>query len=125
METISGETATGAGLYWGVFAALMAVIFLAGCDARSEAGQQPMPAPEVDVANVIAEPVTLWESFTGRVVSPETVELRPRVSGYIDKVAFEEGALVEEGDLLFQIDPALTRHGCKPLVRSWSRHAAV
>mgnify|MGYP000005776733 FL=1 len=105
METISGETATGAGLYWGVFAALMAVIFLAGCDARSEAGQQPMPAPEVDVANVIAEPVTLWESFTGRVVSPETVELRPRVSGYIDKVAFEEGSLVEEGDLLFQIDP--------------------
>jgi membrane fusion protein, multidrug efflux system len=59
----------------------------------------------VDVAQVIAEPVTLWESFTGRVVAPETVELRPRVSGYIDAVAFVEGELVKAGDLLFQIDP--------------------
>ncbi|MCG8393600.1 MAG: efflux RND transporter periplasmic adaptor subunit [Pseudomonadales bacterium] len=105
METINGETASGAGLYWGLLVAVMAAVFLAGCDARSEADQQQMPAPEVDVANVIAEPVTLWESFTGRVVAPETVELRPRVSGYIDKVAFEEGELVKEGDLLFQIDP--------------------
>ena len=59
----------------------------------------------MDVARVIAEPVTLWESFTGRVVAPQTVELRPRVSGYIDQVAFEEGELVKAGDLLFQIDP--------------------
>ncbi|MED5389751.1 MAG: efflux RND transporter periplasmic adaptor subunit [Pseudomonadota bacterium] len=104
MESLSGESASGAGIYWGLLVMLMAVVFVSGCDARSEAGQ-PMPAPEVDVAQVIAEPVTLWESFTGRVVAPETVELRPRVSGYIDRVAFEEGALVEAGDLLFQIDP--------------------
>ncbi|WP_370210533.1 efflux RND transporter periplasmic adaptor subunit, partial [Alloalcanivorax venustensis] len=42
---------------------------------------------------------------TGRVEAPETVALRPRVSGYIDRVAFEEGELVKAGDLLFQIDP--------------------
>jgi len=104
MESLSGESASGAGVYWALLVALMAAVFLAGCDARSEAGQQ-MPAPEVDVARVIAEPVTLWESFTGRVVAPQTVELRPRVSGYIDQVAFEEGELVKAGDLLFQIDP--------------------
>ena len=79
MESLSGESASGAGVYWALLVALMAAVFLAGCDARSEAGQQ-MPAPEVDVARVIAEPVTLWESFTGRVVAPQTVELRPRVS---------------------------------------------
>lgn len=104
MESLSGESASGAGAYWGLLVALMAAVFVAGCDARSEAGQQ-MPPPEVDVAQVIAEPVTLWESFTGRVVAPQTVELRPRVSGYIDQVAFEEGELVKAGDLLFQIDP--------------------
>ena len=37
--------------------------------------------------------------------APESVEVRPRVSGYIDKVAFDEGSLVQKGDLLFQIDP--------------------
>ena len=61
MESLSGESASGAGVYWALLVALMAAVFLAGCDARSEAGQQ-MPAPEVDVARVIAEPVTLWES---------------------------------------------------------------
>ncbi|KGD65235.1 secretion protein HlyD [Alcanivorax nanhaiticus] len=104
MESLNGETASGAGMMWGLVVMLAAVVFLAGCDARSEA-EGHMPAPEVDVAEVLEEPVTLWESFTGRVVAPETVELRPRVSGYIDKVAFDEGELVEAGDLLFQIDP--------------------
>ena len=104
MESVSSETAGGVGVYLGLAFILMAIVFLSGCDARSEASQQ-MPAPDVDVALVQPEPVTLWESFTGRVVAPETVALRPRVSGYIDKVAFEEGALVEAGDLLFQIDP--------------------
>ena len=104
MESVSSETAGGVGVYLGLAFILMAIVFLSGCDARSEASQQ-MPAPDVDVALVQPEPVTLWESFTGRVVAPETVELRPRVSGYIDKVTFEEGALVNAGDLLFQIDP--------------------
>lgn len=104
MESVSGETASGAGMYLGLAFILMAIVFLSGCDARSESGQQ-IPAPDVEVAQVNAESVTLWESFTGRVVAPETVDLRPRVSGYIDKVSFEEGALVEAGDLLFQIDP--------------------
>lgn len=104
MGSLSGESASGASVYWGLLLALMAAVFVAGCEARSEA-EQTTPPPEVDVAQVIAEPVTLWESFTGRVVAPQTVELRPRVSGYIDQVAFEEGELVKAGDLLFQIDP--------------------
>ena len=106
MESVNEGPLAGMGLYWGLIAVLMAALFLAGCDARgeAEAGAAP-PAPEVDVAPVLVEPVTLWETFTGRLEAPETVQLRPRVSGYIDEVAFEEGELVEAGDLLFRIDP--------------------
>ena len=104
MDIFNGESASDAGLFWGLTPLLLAMVFLAGCDARSEAQHAGEP-PEVDVARVLAEPVTLRETFTGRVEAPETVALRPRVSGYIDRVAFEEGELVKAGDLLFQIDP--------------------
>src|SRR5690554_752199 len=79
---------------------------LAGCDARgqTDAADSP-PPPEVEVAEVHAQPVTLWGDFSGRLEAPQTVALRPRVSGYIDKVNFAEGELVKEGDVLFVIDP--------------------
>ncbi len=84
----------------------LVLLVLGGCGAKQDQATMPeMPPPEVDVAEVIQESVTVAQSFTGRVAAPETVELRPRVSGYIDKVAFTEGELVEAGDLLFQIDP--------------------
>ncbi|OJA07484.1 efflux transporter periplasmic adaptor subunit [Halomonas sp. QHL1] len=87
---------------------LLITFLLTGCEAKSEesaAPSAPPPPPEVDVVELVARPVVLSESFTGRVEAAETVELRPRVSGYIQEVAFEEGELVEQGDLLFQIDP--------------------
>ena len=84
---------------------LLAALLLAGCDAHGEPQAAAPPPPEVDVATVAAEPITLTETFTGRIEAHETVALRPRVSGYIDEVAFEEGELVKAGDLLFQIDP--------------------
>ena len=85
---------------------MLLIALLTGCDAHGEAeSASAPPPPEVDVATVLVEPVTLRETFTGRVASPQTVQVRPRVSGYIDEVAFEEGELVEAGDLLFRIDP--------------------
>lgn len=87
----------------GVVAAL--AVLLSGCKAQSDEAMTLPTPPEVDVAEVLVEPITLWESFTGRIASPETVEMRPRVSGYINQVAFEEGELVSAGDVLFQIDP--------------------
>ena len=85
---------------------LLLMALLTGCEAQSEEAAAPAapPPPEVDVAEIVAQPVVLSESFTGRVEAAETVELRARVSGYIQEVAFEEGELVEQGDLLFQID---------------------
>ncbi|MEB3734502.1 efflux RND transporter periplasmic adaptor subunit [Halopseudomonas pachastrellae] len=86
-------------------AASALVLLLAGCDANGDqANSQAMPAPEVDVAVAQPRDVTLWDNFTGRMAAPETVALRARVSGYIDKVAFEEGELVKQGDVLFVID---------------------
>lgn len=88
--------------------ALLGVLLLAtmaGCDAQGQDSAAPPPAPEVEVAEVKAEQITLWGAFSGRVEAPQTVELRPRVSGYIDQVAFGEGELVREGDVLFVIDP--------------------
>lgn len=75
-----------------------------GCEASGQADQAP-PPPQVDVAQVLVEPVTIRETFTGRLEAPETIDLRPRVSGYIQEVSFEEGELVEAGDVLFTIDP--------------------
>jgi len=62
------------------------------------------PPPEVSVAQVLVKNVRQWDDFTGRVAAVQTVELRPRVSGYVDKVAYVEGREVAKGDLLFVID---------------------
>ncbi len=81
--------------------------FLFACTGEGEqqaAAPQAMPAPQVEVAEVISQRITEWDSFTGRLESPQTVALRPRVSGYIDMVAFEEGSEVKQGDTLFLID---------------------
>jgi multidrug efflux system membrane fusion protein len=83
---------------------LMALV-LVGCGTAKAGNPQQPPPATVDVAEVLAEPATLWSDFTGRVAAPETVELRPRVSGYIDEVSFTEGERVEQGDVLFTIDP--------------------
>src|SRR3984885_9259894 len=68
-------------------------------------GPQAPPPPQVTVAPVLEKRVKDWDEFTGRLQAIETFEIRPRVSGYIDKVAFAEGSLVKSGALLFVIDP--------------------
>ena len=61
--------------------------------------------PEVTVAEVIHRPLREWQEFSGRLQAVNTVDVRPRVSGYVDRVAFTDGARVKKGQLLFQIDP--------------------
>jgi multidrug efflux system membrane fusion protein len=82
---------------------IYAQLILAGC-GKSGRPQGP-PPPQVSVAQVLEKRVKDWDEFTGRLQAVETVEIRPRVSGYIDKVAFIEGSLVKRGALLFVIDP--------------------
>lgn len=71
---------------------------------RTAAQPADAPPPKVTVAQVIARDVTEWDEFTGRLEAVNTVEIRPRVSGYISAARFKEGGIVRKGDLLFQID---------------------
>jgi RND family efflux transporter MFP subunit len=63
------------------------------------------PLPAVTVAVVPEREITEWDEFTGRLEAVDQVEIRPRVSGYIKRVAFDEGKEVKKGEVLFQIDP--------------------
>ncbi|WP_458692930.1 efflux RND transporter periplasmic adaptor subunit [Modicisalibacter radicis] len=84
--------------------ALLGLALLAGCDTQAESTQQAPPPPEVSVAEVLVQDVRYWDEFTGHVEAVETVELRPRVDGYIERINYTEGQLVEAGDVLFVID---------------------
>jgi RND family efflux transporter MFP subunit len=68
-------------------------------------GRAAAEPPEVAVCHPVVREVTDFDDFTGRIEAVQTVELRARVSGYLDKIFFKEGALVKRGDLLFEIDP--------------------
>jgi multidrug efflux system membrane fusion protein len=86
--------------------AAASLLMLAAAVACSRAQAQPAapPPPRVTVATVVEQPVTEWDEFTGRLEAVDTVAIRPRVSGYIAKVTFDEGAVVKKGDTLFEID---------------------
>jgi len=78
-------------------------VLLTGCGANA-APQQPAP-PTVTVAQVEQKDLVEWDEFTGRTEAVESVEVRPRVSGYVQEVRFQSGQLVKKGDVLFVIDP--------------------
>ncbi|MGE0023555.1 MAG: efflux RND transporter periplasmic adaptor subunit [Hyphomicrobium sp.] len=69
------------------------------------AAAQGPPAPKVTVAQPVAKKITTWDEYSGRFEAVESVEVRPRVSGFVDKVHFKDGQIVKVGDPLFTIDP--------------------
>ena len=83
--------------------ALAAAAVLGGCGDGRRAAAVSEP-DEVYVAAPISRPVEIWDDFTARIEAVKSVEVRARVDGYLEKVNFSEGQLVEEGDLLFVID---------------------
>lgn len=84
-------------------AAAVLTLLLQGCRSEADA-QAAAPAPQVTVASALEREVQEWDEFTGRLEAVESVEVRPRVTGYIDSVNFAEGSIVKKGDLLFVID---------------------
>jgi multidrug efflux system membrane fusion protein len=83
-------------------------LLVAGAFALGACGPAEAPAPKpptVGVAKPIRRTVTDWDEFTGRFEATEQVDVRARVSGYLETVAFKDGAIVQKGDLLFVIDP--------------------
>ena len=88
-----------------IFSGITSLVLVA-CGNTEPTNQPSAPIdPQVSVARVVNERITEWDEFTGRLQAPQTVTLIPRVSGYIENVLFEEGAVVGKGDVLFQIDP--------------------
>ena len=81
--------------------AIIAASLLAACGGG---GQPQFPPSGVSVAAVIKKSVIEWDEFSGRIEAVESVELRPRVAGYLEAVHFHEGGEVHKGDLLFTID---------------------
>src|SRR5436305_204914 len=79
-------------------------IFLAAGGCKKKAAPQQAALP-VNVVTVVEKEVNEWDEFTGRLDPVESVEIRPRVSGYITEIRFEAGAIVKKGDLLYVIDP--------------------
>src|SRR6266540_3671691 len=81
--------------------ALLIGSLFTGCGKQA---QPPTPLPVVSVTQPVVREVVEWDEYIGRLESPETVEIRARVSGYLDKVHFKEGKEVKKGDLLITID---------------------
>jgi RND family efflux transporter MFP subunit len=77
---------------------------VAGC-ARAPSGAPTAAPPSVSVSYPVERYVTDYADFTARVAAVDSVEVRAHSWGYLDKVNFQEGALVKKGDVLFEIDP--------------------
>lgn len=95
---------------WNVLAklsafALAGAAFIAVSGCGKKAPQMAHSAPEVQVSKPIKKTFEVWDEYTARVEPLEFVELRSRVSGYLEKIFFKEGQIVKAGDLLFVIDP--------------------
>src|SRR5438309_1574723 len=88
---------------WGL-ALLLPLAATAGCGpAQSKGGDAP--PPQVAVADPVTREVIAYEHFTGRTDAKRSIDIRARVTGYLDKVMFKEGDDVKAGDPLFEIDP--------------------
>jgi membrane fusion protein, multidrug efflux system len=84
-------------------AAVTLTIPVAGCKRATD--KKPLSPAAVEVAAVVTKPIRLSDEFNGRVAAINSVDVRARVTGYVDKVAYREGDSVKRGDLLFVIDP--------------------
>ncbi len=83
--------------------AVLLTVALVGCDDGVAQNAVPQ-APAVSAADVVVKSISQWDSFNGRIEAVESVQLRPRVSGYIDKVNYTDGQEVKKGEVLFTID---------------------
>ena len=78
------------------------LVFQAACQPPQTASPAP---PKVTVSRPVVQEIIEWDEYTGRLEATENVEVRARVSGYLQSIHFKDGAIVKKGDLLFVIDP--------------------
>ena len=108
---VAATSGHGGRLLYIILAALafagMAYWYVSGQQAtpQATAPSGPPAAPPVTVSAPLVETIQEWNDFTGQFEAEESVEIRARVSGYLESVNFEDGQLVKKGDLLFVIEP--------------------
>lgn len=88
--------------------ALLIAVSLSACDrpqAQSKSNPAAAPPPGVTTSQPVVSEIVEWDEYTGRFEAVASVEVRARVSGYVDKIPFVDGQMVKKGDLLFVIDP--------------------
>lgn len=90
-----------------LLAIAVAGCLLPSCKKQAAAAATGGGVPNVTVAVPVQKKIMEWDEYVGRLAAPTTVQLRARVSGYLDKVHAKDGAQVKEGDLLFTIDPRI------------------
>lgn len=88
--------------------ALLAAVLLSACNqpqAQNKSAQSAPPPPAVTTSQPVVSDIVEWDEYTGRFEAVASVEVRARVSGYVDNIAFVDGQAVKKGDLLFVVDP--------------------
>ena len=106
-----------AALRW--VAMVAGLILFAGCDDAKEGSAQAKagpPPPEVTVAKPLVQKLTEWDEFTGRFEAVQQVDIRARVSGYLQEIRFQDGQHVEAGQVLVELDKKDMKFGNTPLV---------
>lgn len=89
---------------FGLPPAALALTVLAACGQNPQPQQAAPPPPAVTVASPVQRTIADHDEYVGRFVAIDAVEIRARVSGYLDKIHFKDGQMVKEGELLFTID---------------------
>lgn len=106
--------------------AAVTLMTMIGCGNHDDSASKQGPLPKVKIAQPLSQEVIEWDEYTGRIEAINSVEVRARVSGYLDKVNFKAGDRVSKGELLFQIDPkpftAQLNYAVAELERTKSRH---
>ena len=104
------------------------LLALISCGKHDDSASKPAAAqaPNVKIGQPLAQTVIEWDEYTGRIEAVNSVDVRARVNGYLEKVNFKAGDKVTKGDLLFLIDPkpytAQLNYAEAELERAKSRH---
>ena len=88
-----------------LLAPVIAALFCASITGCSDKKPAPPPPPAVTVATPLRMTIVDWDDYDGQFVAVDSVDVRPRVSGYLISVGFKDGDYVRKGQLLFKIDP--------------------
>lgn len=84
---------------------LCTIALLPACKKDDSAGKKVATVPTVEVALPLKKEIEMWDSYTARIEGEKSVQIRSRVNGYLEKIMFKDGDFVEQGQVLFSIDP--------------------